>query len=293
MIPQGLFSTLECRCVRVSIYEVGPRDGLQALEEFVPTEVKQRLIASLYEAGLEHVEETSMVHPRFVPQMADAEEVFSKGAVLVLNERGYKRAKSVGASKINIVFSPCETFNLKNMNKTRSELVLMYRNFLDKTPKEDVRVYLSMAFGSPYSGGFTEQQIRLCLRDAKMFGSTVVFSDTVGVGLEKEVALFAKLAREEGLTPALHLHHKGKEERAMSLVRAGLLAGITQFDSSIGGLGGCPFVEESGANLSTETLAESLNAWGFETGIDLEKLRKSSKIAEKIKMKKGAAWLVN
>lgn len=279
--------------MKVSIYEVGPRDGLQALEEFVPTETKQRLIASLYEAGLEHVEETSMVHPRLVPQMADAEEVFSKGAVLVLNERGYKRAKLIGASKINIVFSPCETFNLKNTNKTRSELVLMYRNFLDKFPKENVRVYLSMAFGSPYSGSFTEQQIRLCLRDAKMLGSTIVFSDTVGVGVEKEVALFARLAREENLTPALHLHHKGREDRAMLLVKAGLLAGINQFDSSIGGLGGCPFVEGSGANLSTETLAESLNAWGFEIGIDLEKLQKSSRIAEKIKIKKGAAWLAS
>jgi hydroxymethylglutaryl-CoA lyase len=96
----------------VTIYEVGPRDGLQKIEEFIPTQTKIDLINALYDAGLEHIEETSFAHPKYVPQMADAEKVFQKGAVLVMNGRGLDRALAVGAEKINIVFSPCETFNL-------------------------------------------------------------------------------------------------------------------------------------------------------------------------------------
>ena len=100
--------------MRVKIYEVGPRDGLQALSHFVDTATKIELINTLYNAGLNDIEETSFAHPRLVPQMADAEDVFSGGSVLVMNKRGYERAKSVGAKKINIVFSPCEEFNKRN-----------------------------------------------------------------------------------------------------------------------------------------------------------------------------------
>jgi len=269
--------------MKIRIVEVSPRDGLQSLEEFVPTEVKRDLINSLYGAGFSHVEETSFAHPKFVPQMADAEQVYQKGSVLVMNNRGFIRAKKIGVEKINIVFSPCETFNLNNMGKTRNEIVLMYKTFMDRVPKENVRVYLSMAFGSPYSGSFSPTTIRSCIRDAKMFGNTVVFSDTVGVGTRNEVGLFAEMALEEGVIPALHLHHKGEEERAISLVRAGLFSGIKEFDSSIGGLGGCPFVEDSGGNLSTEALVGHLEAWGFDCGVKIDDLTPAKKIAQSIK----------
>lgn len=281
MIPQGLFSTLECRCVRVSIYEVSPRDGLQSLPTFIPTEMKRDFITSLYEAGLSHVEETSMAHPRLVPQMADAEHVYQRGGVLVMNQRGYERAMKMGAKKINIVFSPCETFNLKNMGKTRSEIILMYKTFM-KAQKKDVRVYISMAFGSPYSGTFSEEVIRNCVRDAKMFGNTVVFADTVGCGTTKQVKQFAKIAKEEKMRSALHLHHKGDEDKAFELVKAGLFAGVKQFDASVGGLGGCPFTENSGANISTERLARHLIAWGFNCGVLPKDLVKPVNYARKM-----------
>mgnify|MGYP003108840013 FL=1 len=171
---------------------------------------------------------------------------------------------------------------MKNMGKTRSELVLMYKTFMDKTPKSNVRVYLSMAFGSPFSGQFNPTTIKSCLRDAKMFGNTVVFADTVGVGSANEVALYAQLAKEVGLKVALHLHHKGDEQRALMLVRAGLLAGITEFDSSIGGLGGCPFVENSGANISTEGLVAHLRAWGFDCGVEYDDLKPALSIVNTI-----------
>ena len=270
--------------MNISIYEVGPRDGLQALKRPVETATKKQLIASLYDAGLRSIEEVSFAHPRLVPQMADAEEVFDRGSALVMNKRGYDRAVSAGVQKFNIVFSPCETFNMQNMGKTRSEIVLMYKTFMDKVPKSDVRVYISMAFGSPHSGTPRMPTLISCIRDAKMFGDTVVFSDTVGAGTRKEVAELAELAKNEGVRPALHLHHNGNEGRALELVRAALFNGIYEIDSSIGGLGGCPFAANSGANLSTETLVAHLHAWGFTTGVDEKALKAASLIAEQIKL---------
>ncbi len=266
--------------MKVTVYEVGPRDGLQYLEHIVDSDDKRQLINALYRAGIENIEEVSFAHPKRLPQMADAEKVFSGfGAGLVMNKRGYDRAVKTGVEKINIVFSPCETFNVNNMGKTRQEITLMYKTFMDKVPKNDVRVYISMAFGSPYSGVVSPRLMKSCLRDAKMFGNTVVFADTVGVASEQEVALWAEMALEEGLTPALHLHHKGDESRALSLVKCGLFNGIREFDSSINGLGGCPFAEGSGANLSTQALVRHLNAWDFDCGIQESDLADASRIA--------------
>ena len=271
--------------MKVKIYEVGPRDGLQALSYFVDTATKIELINTLYTAGLNDIEETSFAHPRLVPQMADAEDVFSGGSVLVMNKRGYERAKSVGAKKINIVFSPCEEFNKRNLGKTRDELYEQYSSFMGEVDKESVRVYLSMAFGSPYGGAVNFDLMKECIHDAKMFGNTVVFADTVGVGSTEEVAMFANMALEMNMTPALHLHHTGDEERAIDLVYAGINHGIREFDSSIGGLGGCPFAEESGANLSTETLVRYLNGWGCNTGIHQDDLIAALRIVSDIRLK--------
>ncbi len=271
--------------MRVKIYEVGPRDGLQALSHFVDTATKIELINTLYTAGLNDIEETSFAHPRLVPQMADAEDVFSGGSVLVMNKRGYERAKSVGAKKINIVFSPCEEFNKRNLGKTRDELYEEYSSFMGEVDKEDVRVYLSMAFGSPYGGAVNFDLMKECIDDAKMFGNTVVFADTVGVGSTEEVAIYANMALGANMTPALHLHHTGDEERAIDLVYAGINHGIREFDSSIGGLGGCPFAEESGANLSTETLVRYLNGWGCDTGIHQDDLISALRIVSDIRLK--------
>ena len=270
--------------MKVTIYEVGPRDGLQALDHVVPVEKRKELIASLYNAGLTNVEEVSFVNPKKLPQMGDAEAVFSgRGSVLVMNKRGFDRAMAVGAEKINIVISPCETFNLKNFGKRHHEMMLTYRTFLHNYPKDKVRVYISMAFGSPHSGATTEKTLDLFVRDAKMFGDTVVFSDTVGCATFSDISMAADLAREHEVRPALHLHHKGDEGRAISLVRSGLLAGIFEIDSSIGGLGGCPFVQGSGANINTMNLANHIEAWGFEHGLDRRGLEDATWVAYRLK----------
>ena len=269
--------------MNITVYEVGPRDGLQNLKHFIPTEIKKGLIDELYKAGLTHIEETSFAHPKYVPQMADAEKVFTKGSVLVMNQRGLDRALSVGAEKINIVFSPCEEFNMKNFGKTRSELITMYYTMLNGIPKNNIRVYISMAFGSPYTGVISPKMMRLCIKDAKLLGETVVFSDTVGAATKEEVALWADMAKENNLKAAIHIHHNGDEAKALSTVRYAIFEGITEIDSSIGGLGGCPFVEESGANLSTEVLVRHLQAWGFDCGVKENKLKPALKIVKEIK----------
>ena len=270
--------------MKVDIYEVGPRDGLQSLSHVVPTKKRRELINALYNAGIEHIEEVSFVHPKILPQMADAEEVFTgKGSALVLNQRGFDRAMAAGAELVNIVLSPCEAFNMRNMGKRHGELMLTYRQMLNGYPKDKVRVYISMAFGSPDSGAFERKHLNLMVRDAKMFGNTVVFADTVGAATSAEIGMVADLALEHDMVPALHLHHRGDESRPLSLIRAGLLAGIQQFDSSIGGLGGCPFAEGSGANLATETLVRHLHAWGFETGIDERGLQAAKQLAFHLK----------
>jgi len=267
----------------ITVYEVGPRDGLQNIKSFIDTDVKRQLISALYEAGLENIEEVSFAHPRLVPQMSDAEDVFTgHGAGLVMNRRGFERARIINVKKINLVISPCETFSMKNLGKPHSEVVHDYWSFMNGYPKDNVRVYISMAFGSPYCGEITEHRMKGMLKDAALFGNTVVFSDTIGVGSTDEVHKWVRMARDENLTPALHLHHKGDESKPLQLIRAGLMSGVTQFDSSIGGLGGCPFAEGSGANLSTETLVRHLNTWGIDCGLKETDLNKALKIVWKI-----------
>ncbi len=270
--------------MEITVYEVGPRDGLQALPHVVSIEHRTELIKLLYDAGLKEVEEVSFVHPKVLPQMANAEEVFTgRGSSLVLNKRGFDRAIAAGAEKINIVLSPCESFCMKNMGKRYQELLLTYRTFLNSYPKDKVRVYISMAFGSPVSGEFSRNHLDMVVRDAKMFGDTVVFADTVGVATNDDIEFVADLAFKHNMIPALHLHHKGKEERALSLIRSGLFAGIKEFDTSIGGLGGCPFAKGSGSNLATETLLRYLEVWGFEHNVDMELLTKASRLALELK----------
>ena len=270
--------------MNVTVYEVGPRDGLQALSHTVSIQDRKALIGRLYDAGLNDIEEVSFVHPKVLPQMSGAESVFSgRGSALVLNPRGFQRAMEAGVERVNIVMSPCESFNIRNFRRRHHEIMLGYRMFLHDYPKEKVRVYISMAFGSPDSGKVHPKDLDRVVRDAKMFGKTVVFSDTIGAAHDKDIVPAAELAQRHGLRPALHLHHKGDEMEAIGLIRTGLLAGIREFDSSIAGLGGCPFIETSGANLSTMTLVKHLEAWGFEHGVDIERLRQAEHLAQQIR----------
>ena len=268
----------------IRIYEVGPRDGLQTIKQIVPTRMKRTLIEALRSAGLTSIETVSFAHPLYVPQMADAEQVFDgQGAALVMNQRGMDRAVKSGVTHFNIVFSPSNEFNLRNLGCELNEALARYMVMLEGVPKANVRVYLSCFFGCPYEGDISVGKRAKAIQAAKLFGDTVVLSDTVGTGTRHEVEVGAGICDKVGIRPALHLHHRvGKEEQALSLVRKGIECGITEFDSSIGGLGGCPFVQGSPGNLSTESLVRYLGFLGHDCGVSIEDLANAKRIALKI-----------
>lgn len=260
---------------------MGPRDGLQTIKKLVPTRTKKALIAALRKAGLTSIETVSFAHPLYVPQMADAEEVFDgQGAALVMNQRGMDRARKSGVTHFNIVFSPSNEFNLRNLGCELKEAILRYSKMLEGVPKTNVRVYLSCFFGCPYEGDIPMAKRASTIRLAKLFGDTVVLADTVGVGTEQEIEASAGICDKLGIKAALHLHHRaGNESRALSLVRKGIECGITEFDTSIGGLGGCPFVEGSPGNLSTESLVRWLTFQGHDCGVSIADLAEAKCIA--------------
>lgn len=263
---------------------MGPRDGLQTIKKIVPTRMKKALIEALRSAGLQSIETVSFAHPLYVPQMADAEKVFDgQGSALVMNQRGMDRAVKSGVTHFNIVFSPSEEFNRRNLGCELKEAIARYMFMLEGVPKANVRVYISCYFGCPYEGDIPMHKRIKVIQAAKLFGDTVVLSDTVGVGTEQEVEVGAGICDKVGIRPALHLHHKAnRKEYAFSLVRKGIECGIREFDSSIGGLGGCPFVEGSPGNLATEELVNWLSARGHDCGVSIEDLANAKRIALKI-----------
>jgi len=269
---------------KISIYEVGPRDGLQTIKKLVPTRMKRALIDALRGAGLRSIETVSFAHPLYVPQMADAERVFDgQGAALVMNQRGMDRAIKSGVTYFNIVFSPSEEFNRRNLGCELNEAIARYAFMLEGIPKANVRVYISCYFGCPYEGDIPMSKRVRAIQAAKLFGDTVVLSDTVGVGTEHEVEVAAGICEKIGIRPALHLHHHADRELyALSLVRKGIECGIDEFDSSIAGLGGCPFVEGSPGNLATESLVNWLTARGYDCGVSIDDLANAKRIALKI-----------
>ena len=268
----------------ITIYEVGPRDGLQTIKHTVSTQHKLELIESLQNAGLQHIEVTSFAHPTRIPQMADAEDVFQgQGSVLVMNQKGMDRALSVGATHFNVVYSPSEEFNERNLGCDLNTAIARYVKMLDGVPKENVRVYLSCFFGCPYEGEISRPQLARAIATAKLLGSTVVLCDTVGVASQLDVRDAAMMCHQHGIKAALHLHHQ--EDRvghALSLVRVAIENGITEFDSSIGGLGGCPFMMGSCGNLPTESLVVWANANGHDCGLTWNDLIKPMRLARYI-----------
>jgi len=265
----------------ISIYEVGPRDGLQTIKKVVPTRMKRALIQALRGAGLCSIETVSFAHPLYVPQMADAEAVFDgQGAALVMNQRGMDRALKSGVTHFNIVFSPSEEFNRRNLGCELKEALARYMVMLEGVPKANVRVYLSCFFGCPYEGDMSMAKRVKAIQAAKLFGDTVVLSDTVGTGTQHEVEVGAGICDKVGIKAALHLHHRAdREEQALSLVRRGIECGITEFDASIAGLGGCPFVEGSPGNLATGSLVRYLGFLGHDCGVSIDDLANAKRIA--------------
>ncbi len=269
---------------RVTVVEVGPRDGLQNEKGFVSTAVKVAFVEALAEAGLPVVETTAFVSPRAIPQLADSAEVFgrvqkrpgTRYPVLVPNERGMARALAAGAREIALFTAATDTFNVRNVNATVEESFARFAPVLARAKGEGLRVrgYVSTAFGCPYEGKVAPA--RAALVAARLFAAgceEVSLGDTIGVAVPSQVTDVLGRTTEAGVPIeriALHMHDT--RGTALANVVEGLREGVRVFDSSAGGLGGCPYAPGAAGNLATEDLLYLLHGMGWETGVDLEKV---------------------
>ena len=268
---------------QVRIVEVGPRDGLQDESRYVPVETKLRLIHRLAEAGLPVIEVTSFVSPRWVPQLADAEDIMAglkrrprvHYPVLVPNEKGYVRARAAGAEEVAVFSAASEAFNQRNINCSIDQSFERFRPVLKQAQADGVRVrgYISCVLGCPYQG---EVPIRDVVRVAEALleagCAQVSLGDTIGVGTPEKTGrmLDAVLASVPVGQLAVHLHDTYGQ--ALANVYAGLQAGVTTFDAAAGGIGGCPYAGSATGNLATEDLLWMLHGLGIDTGVDLAKV---------------------
>ncbi|WP_392967301.1 hydroxymethylglutaryl-CoA lyase [Streptomyces sp. LN245] len=272
---------------RVRIYEVGARDGLQNEKATVPTEVKAEFIRRLADAGLTTIEATSFVHPKWVPQLADAEKLFPQVAdlpvalpVLVPNERGLERALALGARHVAVFASATESFAKANLNRTVDESLAMFEPVVSraKEARLSVRGYVSMCFGDPWEGPVpVHQVVRVCKALRDMGCDELSLGDTIGVATPGHVqALLAELNEEGVPTSALGVHFHDTYGQALSNTLAALQHGVATVDASAGGLGGCPYAKSATGNLATEDLVWMLQGLGIDTGVDLGRLTATS-----------------
>jgi hydroxymethylglutaryl-CoA lyase len=267
----------------VTIVEVGPRDGLQNEDETVPTDVKIDFIDRLSRTGVPVVETTSFVHPRWVPQLADAEEVMAgierregvRYPVLVPNERGLDRALEAGVREIAVFTAASEAFTRANLDRSVAESLEMFRPVVDRARREGLRVrgYVSTVLGCPYQGHVPHEDVVGVTTD--LFGlevDEVSLGDTIGVGTPGATESLLDAVRGAiGLDRiAVHMHDTFGQGLANTL--AALRAGVTTADTSAGGLGGCPFAPGAKGNLATEDLVYALHGSGVGTGVDLDAL---------------------
>ncbi|WP_445256511.1 hydroxymethylglutaryl-CoA lyase [Nocardioides aurantiacus] len=272
----------------VTIYEVGPRDGLQNESTLVPTADKAEFVRRLLAAGLPVVEATSFVHPRWVPQLADAAELMTELGeagrdlpVLVPNERGLDRALELGCRHVAIFGSATESFAQRNLNRSLDEQFAMFEPTVTRAREHglDVRAYVSMCFGDPWEGDVpVEQVVDVGRRLYDLGASQLSLGDTIGVGTAGHVRRLLTAFNDAGLADdVLAVHFHDTYGQALTNAHAALEHGITTFDASAGGLGGCPYAESATGNLATEDLVWLLHGLGVETGVDLDALVATSR----------------
>jgi hydroxymethylglutaryl-CoA lyase len=275
---------------KVIINEVGLRDGLQNQPRHVPVEGKLEILDALIDAGVRSVEATSFVSPKAVPQMADAAELYGrlpldKGVTyqaLVPNEKGYERAVASGAKTIALVLASTEQMNVKNIGMSLERATEVNIAVIKRAKREGIipRSYISTAVGCPYEGDVAPEVVfDLTARMFEAGAVEVAVADTIGSGNPAQVKfIFETLANRYG-PDRLAAHFHDTRGLALANTWAALECGIRTFDTSIGGLGGCPFAPGATGNVATEDVVHMVERSGFETGIDVEKLRKAVKIA--------------
>jgi hydroxymethylglutaryl-CoA lyase len=271
----------------VRIVEVGPRDGLQNEKSSVPTDVKVAFITALADAGLRTIEAGAFVHPKWVPQMADTAEVYRRipkdegvdYPVLVPNERGLERALEAGVRSVSIFTAASETFNRRNINMSIDESFANYEPVARRALAEGLRLrgYVSCACGCPYEGAIApEKVLDVTARLLDIGCSEVSIGDTIGVGTPLQVQGLAGLLLEVIPASRLAMHFHDTRGMAIANTLAALELGVVTFDSSAGGLGGCPYAPGASGNVATEDLVYLMHGLGIETGVDLDRLVEAS-----------------
>ena len=265
------------------ITEVGPRDGFQSERGFIPTARKIEFIDRLIDAGVPRIEATSFVSPRAVPQLADAEEVMrgidrTRGAVLaalVPNKRGALRAAEAEVDEIVVFVSASESHNRKNVNRTIAESLAGFEDVVRVTGEAGIPVHgaISTAFGCPFEGDVPEARVGEIARRFQQLGfAGVSLGDTTGMATPPLVAAAVSAVGEAAPQLGLGLHFHNTRGIGLANVMAGLELGVAKYESSFGGIGGCPFAPKATGNICTEDLVYLLEEMGIVTGIDLRKL---------------------
>jgi len=274
---------------RATVYEVGPRDGLQNEPETLPVEVRAAFVDRLTESGLPAIEVGSFVSRAAVPQLADTDEVFKRlhrasgvrYPVLVPNEKGLDRAIAAGALEVAVFTAASETFNRHNINAGVDESIERFRPVVARARDEKIRVrgYVSTAFGCPYEGDVSPEAVREVVHKLLDLGvDEVSVGDTIGVATPAAVYDVVESLYESGVSRGiLALHFHDTRGTALANVLAGLECGITTFDASAGGLGGCPYAPGASGNLATEDLLYMLEGLGIATGVSLQKVVEASR----------------
>jgi hydroxymethylglutaryl-CoA lyase len=275
---------------RVTIYEVGPRDGLQNESRMVATHDKVALIDALSASGLPAVEITSFVSPKWIPQLADAVEVARQVvrrpevcfSALVPNRRGLESALLGGMREIAVFMSASETHNKRNVNKTIAETLTAFEDVVAPAQEAGVKVraYLSTCFGCPYEGDVDPEAVRrlaLTLRDMGVY--QISLSDTIGVANPQQVQRVLELVLADLPLEQAAVHFHDTQGTALANCTVALTLGVTTIDAAIGGLGGCPYAPGAAGNLATEDVVSMLHGMGVETGIDLDRLIDCSRLA--------------
>lgn len=272
--------------------EVGPRDGFQNLSKYVPLEQKIKVIEALIDTGIKHIQHTSFVSPRAVPQMKDAGEL-TKILLerhpnfgffpLVPNVYGAKYAYELGLKKIAYVISLSKSHNMANINRTHEESFEELKRIMNLYPDLDICVDVATTFGCPFEGKFPIEVVINFIRQVADMGiREITMADTIGIANPKEIRKIVALAVKEFPYIEFQVHIHDTRNMGMVNTLAAIESGISKVQSTLGGLGGCPFAPGASGNTATEDLAYMLNGMGYDTGINVDKLIEVSKYQKSI-----------
>ena len=276
----------------VSIREVGPRDGLQN-EDVVPAAAKVRLLDALSGTGVRRIEAVSFVHPKAIPQMADADEVWSAArhepgvrySALVPNSRGAERALAAGFGEVEVVVSASDTHNRRNVNRSTDESLDDITGLIALLHEAGAtaEVIVATSFGCPYEGDVPPARVLSIVDRVVADGADrVAFGDTTGMATPRRVTDVVAPLRERHPDLPVLLHFHNTRGAALANILTALDLGITEFDASVGGLGGCPYAPGASGNVATEEVVHMLHDMGVDTGIDLGALIEAARLAEEI-----------